>query len=216
MYKRNLEPGTIRYLTRRRIALGKDFFCESFSKERAFFMAIYTRTGDKGKTSLSSGQRVLKSDLRVEAYGTIDEMNSTIGVALSSKYKVLSIKKELCEIQNDLLEIGSALANPKSKQLNYLEKRVKEFEDFIDKITTQMPKLNNFILPGGGRGGAMLHLARTICRRAERRVVELGESKEIDRNIIIYLNRLSDLLFVMARFVNFKEKKRQIIWSKKI
>ena len=163
-----------------------------------------------------SGQRVLKSDLRVEAYGTIDELNSIIGVVLNSKYQVLSIKKELIRIQNDLLDIGSALANPNltlNSQLSTLNSRVKEFERFIDQMTAKMPALKNFILPGGGETGAFLHLARAISRRAERRVVELNNKEKIDNSIIIYVNRLSDLLFTMARFSNFKEKKKEIIWS---
>jgi len=180
-------------------------------------MAIYTRTGDKGKTSLFSGQRVSKSDLRVEAYGTIDELNSAIGVVLSSKYQVLSIKKELVKIQNDLLDIGSALANPNltlNSQLSTLNSRVKEFERFIDQMTAKMPALSNFILPGGGKAGSILHLARAISRRAERKIVALNNKEKIDNNIIIYLNRLSDLLFTMARFANFKEKKKEQIWKK--
>ena len=176
-------------------------------------MAIYTRTGDKGKTSLFNGQRVSKDDLRVDTYGTIDELNSAIGVVLSIKYQVLSIKKELIKIQNDLLEIGSALANPQGEALQgEALQRVREFEDFIDKMTAQMPKLSNFILPGGGKLGAFLHLARAISRRAERKIVALNNKEKIDNNIIIYVNRLSDLLFTMARFANFKEKKKETIW----
>ena len=95
-----------------------------------------------------------------------------------------------------------------------LKKRVKEFEDFIDEMTAQMPKLSNFILPGGGKAGVMLHLARAVCRRAERKIVELNNKEKIDNNVIIYFNRLSDLLFTMARFANFKEKKKEIIWRK--
>lgn len=185
------------------------------SRKRGFFMAIYTRTGDKGKTSLMSGQRVSKADLRVETYGTIDELNSAIGVVLSNNRLVLNIKKELIKIQNDLLEIGSNLANPASKDLKYLEIRVKEFEKFIDWMTEKMPALKNFILPGGGKSGSFLHLARSISRRAERKIVELNNKKEIDNNIIIYVNRLSDLLFTMARFSNFKEKKKETIWRKR-
>lgn len=177
-------------------------------------MAIYTRTGDKGKTSLFNGQRVSKSDLRVDTYGTIDELNSVIGVVLSIKYKVLSIKKELIRIQNDLLDIGSALANPQGVALQSLEKRVKEFEKFIDQMTAKMPPLSNFILPGGGKTGSFLHLARAISRRAERKIVALNNKEKIDKNIIIYLNRLSDLLFTMARFANFKEKKKETIWRR--
>jgi cob(I)alamin adenosyltransferase len=185
---------------------------------------IYTRTGDKGQTSLFSGVRISKAGLRVEAYGTIDELNSAIGVVLSEIRnptlrlclgRESEIRKKLTNIQNDLLDIGSALANPKSKSLNHLEKRVGEFEKLIDEMTDELPSLKNFVLPGGGREGAMLHLSRAICRRAERRIVALNDKEEIDGNIIIYFNRLSDLLFTMARFTNFKEKKKEIIWRRK-
>ncbi|MDO8583299.1 MAG: cob(I)yrinic acid a,c-diamide adenosyltransferase [bacterium] len=196
-------------------------------------MAIYTRTGDKGKTSLFNGQRVLKSDLRVETYGTIDELNSALGVVLAEvqsspprwagKFKIqsysLKLKVELEKIQNDLLDIGSALANPSTSDprsaTSHLVSRVKEFEKFIDQMTEKMPPLKNFILPGGGQTGAMLHLARAISRRAERRIVGLNIKNKVDNNIIIYINRLSDLLFTMARFSNFKEKKKEIIWRKR-
>ncbi len=181
-------------------------------------MTIYTRKGDKGKTALFNGKRVLKSDLRIEVYGLIDELNSVLGVVLSIKYLVLNIRKELIKVQNDLFEISSALANPqfnKQKLTVGLTKRVKKFENFIDKMTVQMPKLSNFILPGGWKIGATLHLARAICRRVERGVVQLNNKQKIDNNIIVYLNRLSDLLFTMARFANFKEKRREIVWSNK-
>jgi cob(I)alamin adenosyltransferase len=181
-------------------------------------MPIYTRTGDKGKTSLFSGQRVSKFDLRIEICGTVDELNSMIGVALSIKHQVSSIRKELIKIQNDLLEIGTALASPRltrNFQLIILNSRVIDFERFMDKMIAQMPKLNNFILPGGGKIGAMLHLTRAVCRRLERGIVELNEKQKTDSNIIIYFNRLSDLLFTMARFANFKEKKKERVWKKK-
>jgi cob(I)alamin adenosyltransferase len=181
-------------------------------------MAIYTRKGDKGKTSLFNGQRVSKSDLRIEVCGTVDELNSVLGVVLSSKYKVLSIRKELIRIQNDLLKIGSVLANPNPQYLilntKYFSERVEELEGLIDKMAAKIPKLSNFILPGGGKTGAMLHLSRAVCRRLERRVVKFRSKQKIDHNIIIYLNRLSDLLFTMARFVNFTEKKKEMIWKK--
>lgn len=180
-------------------------------------MPIYTRTGDKGKTTLANRKKMSKADLRIEALGTIDELNSMIGVVLSvTSNKRQEIRSELIEIQNDLLKIGSNLANPQvsSQKLavSSLSKRVKEFEGFIDEMTQQMPKLSNFILPGGGKTGAMLHLARAVCRRTERRIVEFNSKKKIDDNIIIYLNRLSDLLFTMARFANFQEKKKEVIW----
>lgn len=186
-------------------------------------MPIYTRTGDRGTTSLFSGQRVSKNDLRVETYGTVDELNSIIGVVLSEIRNPKSeIRNELKKIQNDLLGIGSALANLQGVALQSLEKRVKDFEDLIDEMTAQLPPLKNFILPGGGKTGSLFHLARAICRRAERKIVELNNKHpsagsgrgKIDGNIIIYLNRLSDLFFTMARFSNFKEKKKEVIWAK--
>lgn len=185
-------------------------------------MPIYTRTGDKGKTSLFNGKRISKDSLRIETIGTIDELNSVIGVAIaeiqnskvkSQNYKS-KLKSELVKIQNDLFNIGANLANPNSKHLKYLEKKVLEFENFIDQMTEKMPSLTLFILPGVSKSGAMLHLARTVCRRAERRAVALSNLDHIDKNILIYLNRLSDLLFTMARFANFKEKKKETIWSK--
>ncbi|OGH33909.1 MAG: ATP:cob(I)alamin adenosyltransferase [Candidatus Levybacteria bacterium RIFCSPHIGHO2_02_FULL_42_12] len=176
---------------------------------------IYTKTGDKGETSLFGGQRVSKSDVRVESYGTIDELNSAIGIVLSvTNNKQKTIRKELIKIQNDLFEIGSALANPTSKSIRDLEKRVGEFEKLIDELTSSVPPLQNFILPGGGRGGSLLHFARTVCRRAERWTVALSKKEKVDTNILIYLNRLSDLLFTMARYVNWKEKKKEALWRK--
>lgn len=190
-------------------------------------MKIYTRTGDKGKTSLFSGQRVSKSDLRVEAYGTIDELNSVIGVVLhqykksniKNKKYIEKIKNELLAIQKDLLEIGSVLAQSgimnNESRIKNLDQRVKDFEKLIDDMIAQLPSLTNFILPGGGRAGSLLHFARTVCRRAERRIVALAEKEKVSSEIIVYLNRLSDLLFTMARFVNYKEKKKEIVWIKK-
>jgi len=175
---------------------------------------IYTRTGDTGKTSLFDGKRVLKSDKKVEAYGTIDELNSMIGLA-SSFIKLPEINKELEEIQNDLLEIGSSLAVSSTLPTPQIGSRPEEMEKLIDEYTSQMPPLTQFILPGGGSGGAGLHVARTIARRAERRIVKLAKTEEIDMIIITYLNRLSDLLFTMARFVNFREKQKEKIWKKK-
>jgi len=210
---------------------------------------IYTRTGDRGKTSLFDGKKVFKSDKKVETYGTIDELNSSIGVAIAeisnSKFPPLrasfaevatkaeqgfagraipnnrkkkglsSITDQLEEIQNDLLEIGSSLAVSSALPVNQLKDRPQEFEKLIDKLTKQLPPLTQFILPGGGKGGALLQLSRTIARRAERRVVGLSKSEHIDPTIVVYLNRLSDLLFTMARFVNYKEKQKEKIWRKK-
>lgn len=194
---------------------------ESFSVRGIFFMPIYTRTGDKGTTSLFDKTRVLKSHDRVEACGTIDELNSAIGAAIAQiedlRFKIKEVgivAKELEKIQHDLLEIGSALANPKANPIKSLQKRPIDFEKLIDKMTIKMPKLSNFILPGGSKAGSLLHVARTIARRAERRIVNLIQTEEIDQDIVIYVNRLSDLLFTMARFVNYRNKKKETIWKK--
>lgn len=180
-------------------------------------MPIYTRTGDKGKTSLFDGTRVLKSHERVDAYGTIDELNSLLGAAAARVGKKESgIRDEIEKVQHDLLAIGSALATPHGMPVVGSEKRPDEFEQLIDKLTGEMPELKNFILPGGGEAGSLLHVARTVARRAERRVIALMQSdEEVDNNILIYLNRLSDLLFTLARYVNYKEKKREVKWVKK-
>ena len=175
-------------------------------------MSVYTRTGDKGKTSLYQGKRVSKASLRIQAIGTIDELNSVIGIAVSTfKVKNPKLKANLLKIQSDLFEIGAALANPSSK-VN-LEPKVKEFELEIDKLDKKLPELKNFILPGGSLTGANLHLARTVARRAERRITELSEKERVDEGIIIYLNRLSDFLFMTARFINYKEKKKETLWT---
>jgi cob(I)alamin adenosyltransferase len=158
---------------------------------------------------------VVKFDVRIEIYGTIDELNSVIGVVLcAAKNLKLETKKELIKIQNDLFTIGTNLLNFNSQIGGYLQTRTKEFENLIDRMTLKLPKLNNFILPGGGKTGANLHLARAIRRRMERKIVKLDSKQKLNKDILIYFNRLSDLLFTMARFVNFKEKKKEIIWRK--
>ena len=144
-------------------------------------MTIYTKTGDKGKTSLFDGIRVYKSDKKVETYASIDELNSSIGFAIAEisdkklNKNLKSVTNQLIEIQHDLLEIGSSLAVGSTKPVTQLKKRPAEFEKQIDLLTLQMPALTKFILPGGGRGGASLHVARTMARRAERRVVGLSK-----------------------------------------
>jgi len=180
-------------------------------------MAIYTRKGDKGETSLRKGQKISKSHIRVSSYGSIDELNSALGVVLS-KNKNKIIKDEILKVQNDLFEIGASLANPseKAKELSkYLKKRIIEIEKTIDSLTKKIPALSNFILPGGGESGAFLHLARTTCRRAERKIVELSKKEEVEIEIISYLNRLSDHLFTLARFANVLERQKETIWIKK-
>ncbi|MCH1627913.1 cob(I)yrinic acid a,c-diamide adenosyltransferase [Fredinandcohnia quinoae] len=172
-------------------------------------MKIYTKTGDKGTTSLVYGQRVSKDDLRVEAYGTCDEANSVIGVALShlndysfeGKEEVFDIFKK---VQTVLFHVGAELATPTGKEVKWkvAAENIIELEQVIDQWDAQLPPLTNFILPGGSNTGASLHVARTIVRRAERRAVTIGE--EVNPLVISYLNRLSDFLFVAARYVNHK------------
>lgn len=177
---------------------------------------IYTKKGDKGETSLIGGYQVLKNDPRIEAYGSIDELNSAIGITIAEisnvKYPISNIKNELINVQNDLFEIGSVLADPRAIKVQNLDKRIKETEEFIDMLSEELPELKNFILPGGGESGSYLHFVRTVARRVERRVVELSRKVDIDSQILVYLNRLSDLFFVMARDLNYKEGVKEIIW----
>lgn len=183
-------------------------------------MSVYTRAGDKGKTHLYQGKVISKASLRIEAIGNIDELNSAIGLSMSELKGQSSTKIELVRIQNDLFEIGGALANPRSassgqagSKLEKLNNRVQNFEKIIDKLEDDLPPLANFILPGGGKSGSLLHLARTVSRRAERRIIELSEKEPMNSSIIVYMNRLSDLLFMFARFLNYKEKKKEIRWN---
>jgi cob(I)alamin adenosyltransferase len=170
-------------------------------------MKIYTKTGDKGTTSLLYGQRVPKTDARVEAYGTCDETNSMIGLALSYLAEENFQGKEIIEelfhkIQTTLFHVGAELATPKGKEVKWslTSSDIEEMEKHIDNWNESLPELTNFILPGGHSAGAAFHVARTIARRAERCAVELGE--EVNPLVLAYLNRLSDLLFVAARYVN--------------
>lgn len=175
-------------------------------------MKIYTKTGDKGETSLYGGKRIYKNDTRIEAYGSVDELNCILGVILSV-LKDKNIKIGLIEVQKDLMVTGSALACYKISDNNYFKEKADSLEKWIDEVDNKLPKLNNFILPGGDIQSALLHQARSICRRAERRVVELSRKEGIDKDIIVYLNRLSDLLFVLARLLNLKNKIKENIWQ---
>jgi len=181
-------------------------------------MSIYTKFGDKGRTSLYGGKTVSKGSIRVEAYGNLDELNSFLGVVVVG-LKDKTIKTEILKIQNDLFEIGSSIASTatnKHKKLGvYLKKRVKNFEAEIDDLTKKMPELENFILPGGLATGSNFHFARTIARRAERRIVVLAEKEKILSEVLVYLNRLSDLLFTYARFINYEEKQKEVVWYPK-
>ncbi len=182
-------------------------------------MRIYTKTGDKGETSLFGGERVWKDDLRICAYGTVDELNAILGVAITElTNKELKIAVE--DIQNDLFTVGSDLASPLDRENKNLVvprvdvKFINRLEALIDKYNSQLPELKNFILPGGSKSSAILHHARTVCRRAEREVVSLSKADVISHEIEVYLNRLSDLLFVLARFENFSNNSEDIAWQK--
>ena len=177
-------------------------------------MKIYTKTGDDGKTSLFDNTRVWKSNERIMAYGTIDELNSTLGIAISLDLDE-EIKKILIKIQNDLFIVGSDLANPdmSNTKIRTTEKMVDFLEKTIDDFEPELPMLNSFILPGGTLLASILHLSRTITRRAETYVVGLSQNEEISTIPTVYLNRLSDLLFVLARVTNKRSSVSDIIWS---
>jgi len=180
-------------------------------------MKIYTRTGDNGTTGLVGGTRVKKYDIRLEAYGTIDELNSYIGLirTLQSDEQADRI---LEKVQNKLFVIGANLATEESigeikKQLPVNKQDIVILEEAMDQMTAELPELRNFILPGGCQASSFCHVARTVCRRAERRIVELAEKTEVDQNLITFVNRLSDYLFVLSRKLSKDQKAAEILWS---
>lgn len=179
-------------------------------------MKIYTKTGDDGTTGLFGGERVQKDALRIETYGTVDELNAILGLA-GSFCSDHEIKDILNGIQNDLFTVGADLATPLSVTNEKIRRidatMTKHLEDTIDRIEPQLRPLTHFILPGGSKVAAMLHVARNVCRRGERLAVRLSRSEEITREVILYLNRLSDLLFVMARWSNQKEGVFEVPWK---
>ncbi|MBN8622779.1 MAG: cob(I)yrinic acid a,c-diamide adenosyltransferase [Flavobacteriales bacterium] len=185
-------------------------------------MKIYTKTGDNGTTALYGGNRVSKASARVESYGNIDELNSFIGLAKSeiTDEKVLN---QLKKIQFDLFTLGSesatptdklTLANGKSRlTLMISETEIEELENWMDEYETQLEPLQYFILPGGGKSATALHVCRTVCRRAERSLVFLNESEEVRPELIKYLNRLSDYLFVLARYISKLNEEKEEYWN---
>lgn len=182
-------------------------------------MPIYTKTGDKGKTSLFSGKRVWKDDIRIEAYGALDELNSVIGVILSFLNKKDKESKKiihtLLDVQGSLFPICSYLADlPDIVEDINLDEKIKSYELEIDRMTEKLPKLSNFILPGGGVVGAHLQNARTIARRAERIIIKLHRRENVDPRVIQYINRLSDLFFTLSRYANHIDKKKETIWER--
>ncbi len=172
---------------------------------------VYTKTGDKGETGLFGGKRLSKGHLRIESYGTVDELNSYIGL-IRDNYDLVVLK----EVQDRLFSIGGMLATDPAKQLMPLDlnpEDIELLETHIDKWEEELPALKNFILPGGHTTVSFCHIARCVCRRAERRVVELGSQEEVPELIIQYLNRLSDFLFVLCRKIGKDLGVEEIIWK---
>ena len=175
---------------------------------------IYTKTGDGGDTALGDGERVLKDSLRVSAYGNVDELNASIGII--TLYANTELKRKLKNIQNDLFDIGADLCVPISEKnkdrLRLSTNQIETLELEIDEMNSILEPLNSFVLPGGCRSATFLHMARTICRRAERSVVSLKLEEDINDNTLVYLNRLSDWLFVASRVEN-QENSTEVLWS---
>lgn len=180
-------------------------------------MKIYTKTGDKGTTSLVGGTRVPKTHIRLEAYGTVDELNSNLGLLITYLTDNRD-KKFLQHVQDKLFAVGSHLATDQEKTKLYeisviTPALIEAIEQEIDYLDTLLTSLSNFILPGGSRGAAICHICRTVCRRAERRILALAEQVEISSELLIYVNRLSDYLFTLSRKINLDEKKEEIFWN---
>lgn len=182
-------------------------------------MKIYTRTGDAGQTGLFGGGRVPKHHPRVEAYGAVDELNSVLGVVRGT-LDPGDLSRLLGRIQNTLFDVGAHLATPRldhPKTASHLPRvpssRVEDLERWIDRLDADLPPLRAFILPGGGEAGAWMHVARSVCRRAERRVVALAVTESVDPEIVRYLNRLGDLLFVLARWLNRQQGIPDVEWE---
>ncbi len=175
---------------------------------------IYTKTGDGGATSLFGGARLRKNSPRINAYGTVDELNSLLGVAIGENPPAPLVKK-LLRVQSELFILGSELSTPNNVKVKI--PRIKKpyttrLEREIDSWQSELPTLKNFILPGGNKASATLHLARTTARRAEREIVALSEDEKLNKNILPYINRLSDWLFVAARYINKINKVNETIW----
>ncbi|WP_150523256.1 cob(I)yrinic acid a,c-diamide adenosyltransferase [Roseibium sediminis] len=179
---------------------------------------IYTKTGDDGTTALGSGERRPKHDLRIEAYGTVDETNSVVGlVRLHTAEEFLDVDAVLNRVQNDLFDLGADLATPETDEdlgyepLRITDQQVTALEEAIDTFNADIKPLRSFVLPGGSAASAHLHLARTVSRRAERLMVDLSSRERINPAAVRYMNRLSDLFFVLSRFLNAKGEK-DVLW----
>ena len=170
---------------------------------------IYTRTGDKGTTGLGDGSRVEKDNLRVEAFGTVDELNSTVGLVLAAKLPI-KIQSILNRVQHELFDLGGELCVPGTTLIP--DRYIDGLEADLDMLNENLPPLKDFILPGGSDSAARCHLARTVCRRAERRVVALAHDEDVNPATIRYLNRLSDFLFVAARVIARADNGAEVLW----
>jgi len=182
-------------------------------------MKIYTKTGDDGTTGLIGGHRVKKNDIRLEAYGTVDELNSWIGLIRSCR-DMEDVITDLIYIQRSLFSICGHLATDRENAIGEVPviaaitgEHISFLESGIDRMNSELPVLNNFIIPGGSQFTSYCHVARTVCRRAERRIISLSEFTKIDNNLIIFVNRLSDYLFTLARYCSFKHGVNEIIWK---
>lgn len=180
---------------------------------------IYTKTGDRGETGLFDGSRVPKYTPRVEAYGEVDELNAVLGMVLSFIRDDEELRSCLLQVQRDLFVVGAHLADPtarveakRGEKASLTDQKVTQLEHWIDQFEAQLAPLRQFILPGGSKGGATLHYARTVCRRAERRIVALREQVDVSPVILTYMNRLSDFLFVAARLENARQHRPEIPW----
>ena len=184
---------------------------------------LYTRTGDRGQTGLFGGRRVAKDDPRVEAYGSIDELNAALGV-VAAKLQQRKLIAVVQSIQNELFNIGAELASDRpvrrgkrsSSSFELDASKVVELESLIDQYDALVPELRTFFLPGGSEASALLHLARSIGRRAERATVTLAAQEPVSDVVLAYLNRLCDLLFVLARYVSTADRKRELLWRKDV
>jgi cob(I)alamin adenosyltransferase len=198
---------------------------QSYSDNMVRITKVYTRTGDKGETALVGGKRVPKDSPRIDAYGTIDELNSIVGLARVFNEESLDAGEAhqfldgvLCQIQDELFDLGSELATPpeffKEGMYRVSESEIERIEKLIDRCQKDLEPLKSFILPGGGRIGAYLHQCRTVCRRAEREILRLSRSEEVNRNALKYVNRLSDLFFVLSRWIAKQTGEPEYLWQR--
>lgn len=184
---------------------------------------IYTKTGDKGDTRLATGEKLSKSSARIEAYGTVDELNSFIGLLQDSigEYKDFALlQTQLAKVQNELFDVGGELATPlshlnTSRQQVVGKSEIERLEHELDAYNENLPPLTNFVLPGGHKANSLAHVVRTICRRAERRVVKMRETDEVRDEVVIYLNRLSDWFFVVSRHISVTLNVPEILWAQR-